>query len=377
MRVAWLGLFCVVLGTACAPGEQARVPQPGAVTFPEPRVPDDNPVTPEKAELGRRLFFDVRLSANGTQSCASCHDPALAFADGRALSVGSTGDVIPRNSLGLANAAFWSTYTWMNPTLTTLEQQALVPMFSQHPVELGMTDALPEIQARLRADAEYVRLTASAFPDVADPWAPQHLVKAIATFERTLISRRSAYDRYVYEGEADALDEEERLGMQLFFSERTECYHCHAGPLFSTAFSSATSAGAQPGFENTGVYNLDESGAYPAPNVGLYEFTRDPADMGKMRVPSLRNLSYTAPYFHDGSAPTLEDVLAHYIAGGRTIAAGPNAGVGGDNPNQNQLVRPLTLDDTERAALLAFLRALDDEDFVNDPAFQSPFPIDP
>lgn len=340
--------------------------------FPEPLVPDNNPTTTEGIALGRRLFFDVRLSGNGTQACGSCHEPARAFSDGRALPRGSTGDVIPRNSLGLANVAFWSSYTWANPTLKTLEEQALVPMFAEHPVELGMTTALPEILLRLQADAEYPRLFAAAFPDVDDPWQPQFLAKAMASFERSLLSRNSAWDRYIYDGDADALTDAEKRGMQLFFSETTECYHCHGGPLFSQASVTTSAPTGEPAFHNTGVYNLDENGAYPAPNTGLYAFTNDPGDMGKMRVPSLRNLGFTAPYFHDGSAARLEDVLAHYMAGGRTVE-GEHAGIGKDNPNKSPLVRPFTLTADEQTALLAFLRALDDDEFVSEPAHQSPF----
>lgn len=370
-----LSLIFVSLGAACTP--PGLEPHPPAdfdpFAFPAPVIPEDNPITEEKIVLGRRLFFDVRLSGNGTQSCGSCHDPARAFTDGHALPLGSTGDVVPRNSMALANVAYWSTYTWMNPTLTSLEEQGLVPMFGEFPVELGMTNRLPEIVDRLRADPGYPAQFAAAFPDVEDPFVPALITKAIATFERTLISNRSRYDKYTYDGDVDALSDTEKLGMQLFFSETTECYHCHGGPFFTAAFTSATTGASEPGYQNTGVYNLDENGTYPAPNVGLFAFTDDPADMGKMRVPTLRNLGYTAPYFHDGSAATLEDVLAHYMAGGRTITEGSNAGVGKNNPHKSKLVRPFTLTDREQEALLAFLRALDDEEFVADPAFQNPF----
>ena len=363
----------VVCLASCVPEEPVPPPPFDPFAFPEPVVPDDNPITDEKVVLGRRLFFDVRLSGNGTQACGSCHLPEHAFTDGRALPIGSTGDVIPRNAMSIANVAYWSSYTWMNPTLTTLEQQAMVPMFAEHPVELGMTAALPDIVARLRGDAEYPSQFAAAFPDVDDPFVAEYIVKAIATFERTVISNRSRYDRYTYDGDAAALTDDEKLGMQLFFSETTECYHCHGGPFFTAAFASTTTGASEPGYQNTGVYNLDEDGTYPAPNVGLYEFTNDPNDMGKMRVPTLRNLGFTAPYFHDGSAATLEDVLAHYMAGGRTITDGANAGVGKDNPHKSPLVRPFTLTEGEKAALIAFLRSLDDEELVADPKFKSPF----
>ena len=372
--LASCALACLVALAAACPPPVIPPPPPPPPGFPVPVVPEDNPITDEKAALGRALFFDERLSGNGTQSCGSCHDPKKAFTDGRALPVGSTGDVVPRNSMSLANAAYWSTYTWMNPVLTTLEEQALVPMFAEHPVELGMTDALPDILARLSADDELRALFDAAFPDVAadERISAQTIVKAISTFERTLVSASSPYDAYINGEDVDALDDEEKLGMQLFFSETTECYHCHGGPFFTSAFVTATTGATEPSYQNTGLYNLDEGGAYPAPNVGLFEFTGEAKDMGKMRVPTLRNLGFTAPYFHDGSAATLEDVLAHYMAGGRTIADGPNAGTGKDNPHKSVLVRPFELTAREQAALIAFLRALDDEAFVSEPAFSDP-----
>jgi cytochrome c peroxidase len=348
--------FVGLLATAaCDPPPIPEPPGIDPLAFPEPIIPDDNPLTDAKVLLGKRLFFDVRMSGNGTQSCASCHEPARAFTDGRALPIGSTGDVVPRNSMSLANVAYWSSYTWMNPTLTTLEEQALVPMFGEHPVELGMTAALPEIVQRLKDDAQYPAQFAEAFPDEADPFVPAVMAKALASFERTIVSNRSPYDRYIYDGDVDALNDDEKLGMQLFFSEVTECYHCHGGPFFTAAFASATTGASEPGFQNTGVL-VD----YAVPNVGLFEFTEDPADLGKMRVPTLRNLGFSAPYFHDGSAATLEDVVDHYMRGGK------------QHENQSALVRPFTLTDRERAALLAFLRALDDQELVSDPAFAAP-----
>jgi cytochrome c peroxidase len=341
--------------------------------FPAPRVPAENPLTVEKIELGRHLFFDVRLSGNGTQSCASCHEPARAFTDAKPTPVGSTGDAIPRNSMTLANVAWMSSYAWANPLLGTLEQQALVPMFADHPVELGMSANLDEILGRLKADARYPDLFAAAFPDVDDPIGDAQILQALSSFERALISGNSPYDRYVYGGEPDALSDEQKLGLQVFNSETAECYHCHGGVLFTNAFVAADSSVAEPAFENTGLYNIDGNGGYPEPNTGLFEFTGKQRDMGRFRVPTLRNLRYSAPYFHDGSAETLEEVLDHYMAGGRTLT-GEHAGVGNDSPVKNPLVRPFELTAQERTALLAFLRdGLSDASFTTNPAFQSPF----
>lgn len=341
--------------------------------FPAPRVPDENPLTAEKIELGRHLFLDTRLSGNGTKSCGSCHEPAHAFTDQKVTPLGSTGDVMPRNSMMLANMAWLSSYTWGNPLLETLEKQALVPMFSDHPVELGMSARMPEILERLRADARYPELFAAAFPDDDEPFADRQIVLALSSFQRSLVSGDSPYDRYQSGEDPDALTDEQKLGLQLFNSEVTECYHCHGGVLFTTAFIAENSTTTERSFENNGLYNLDGNGAYPAGNTGLFEFTGLQRDMGRFRVPTLRNLKYSAPYFHDGSAATLDDVLDHYLAGGRTLT-GEHAGVGADSPVKSSLVRPFTLTERERAALLAFLRdGLADEGFTTNPAYENPF----
>lgn len=367
MRWVWLvGLM------ACEAEEGTDLPFDLPPGLPAPAIPADNPISEAKIALGRALFYDRRLSGNGTQSCADCHHQERAFSDGLALPTGSTGDVVPRNSQTLANVAWWSTYTWMNPVLLTLEEQALVPMFADHPVELGMSAKLPEIVARFEADGALMTKFVAAFPEEASPVTTKNIVAAITSFERTIISAGSPYDRYIYGDDASDFSDEAREGLQLFFSEVTECYHCHAGPLFSTAFKSAYQPSSEPSFINTGVYNLGGTGDYPAPNVGLVEFTGNPVDKGRIRVPTLRNLGYTAPYFHDGSAATLDEVLAHYEAGGRTITEGENAGVGKDNPYKHPLVRPFTLTEGERAALLAFLDSLNDPDFVTDPRFGPP-----
>ncbi|MEQ1507857.1 MAG: cytochrome-c peroxidase [Myxococcota bacterium] len=216
----------------------------------EPLVPAENPATPEKFELGRHLFYDPRLSGNGTQACATCHDQALGFADGEVTPTGSTGTVLARNSPGLVNVAWEATLTWPNPLLTTLEAQLLVPMFGDAPVELGMSGHEDEIRARLEADPVYAELGAAAFPD-ADPFDRTALVAALATFVRGLASTDAPYDRYVQGRDPDALSDAARRGMTLFFSERAECYHCHGGPNLTASFVNATSAAAPDAFFNT------------------------------------------------------------------------------------------------------------------------------
>jgi cytochrome c peroxidase len=340
--------------------------------LPEPAVPEDNPATPEGFAYGRHLFYDRRLSGNGEQSCADCHAPALAFTDAKATPTGSTGDAIPRNGLALVNVAWNGTYTWPNPLLTTLEDQLLVPMFAEHPVELGMTGEMDTVRARLEAEPAYEELGTAAFPD-DDPFADENLVRALATFVRGLVSSDSAYDRFQYGGESSAMSAEARRGMALFFAEKTECYHCHSGANLSVSFVSSETTTLPDAFFNTGLYNVDGAGAYPASNTGLYEFTHKPEDMGRFRTPTLRNVAKTAPYMHDGSITTLDEVIEHYDRGGRLVLEGANAGDGAANPYKSPLVRPMNLTDTEKAELRAFLESLTDDTFLMNPAYADPW----
>lgn len=371
------GLFvAVALLVACDGPEADPGPEPWVwslpMGFPEPEVPADNPMSAAKVLLGRHLFYDKRLSHNQTMACASCHEQARAFSDGKVTGEGSTGDPLPRNAMGLGNVAYLSIYTWANPKLADLEAQALVPLFADFPLELGAQQATAQILARFAGDPDYQRMFAEAFPDDDDPFTIHRVVQAISSFERTLISGDAPYDRFVFGLDDAAMSPAAQRGMELFFSERAECYHCHAGPNFSTSFRSATSEAGPPDFQNNGLYNLDATGAYPRGNGGLYEFTGDPRDQGKFRVPSLRNIAVTAPYMHDGSLATLAEVVDHYAAGGTVTADGPLAGDGRENPNKSPLVRPFELSPEERADLVAFLESLTDERFLRDARFGPP-----
>lgn len=339
--------------------------------FPEPRVPDDNPMTQEKVELGRRLFYDTRISGNRTQSCASCHQQSLAFTDGKPLAVGSTGERHFRSAMNLTNVAYQPVLTWADPTQTSLAGQILIPLFGHDPVELGLAGREDELLNRLRADEVYDSLFLAAFPDQEDPVTIENLTKAVASFERTLISGDSPADRF-REGDTSALSESARLGRDLFFSDRLGCFKCHGGLFFTGTFDHEGKEVADILFDNNGLYNLDGNGAYPEPNTGLYRFTGKPEHMGFFKVPTLRNIALTAPYMHDGSIATLDEVLDHYAAGGRTIESGPYAGVGSENPHKSPFITGFTLTPDERQAVLDYLRALTDERFITDPRFSNP-----
>ena len=376
-RIPVLALAAALAGCGDAAHSTTDDPAPEAWTWdlppglPMPVVPEDNPMSHAKFELGRRLFHDVRLSGNQTQSCATCHDQSLAFTDGKARGEGSTGEIHPRGPMSLVNVAYAATLTWANPVLRDLEEQALVPLFGEFPVELGLANMEDELLARLRADDVYPDMFRAAFPDAADPISLDGVTKAIACFERALISGDSDYDRSFHGG--GDLSDAARRGMALFFSETHECHHCHGGFNFSDSVRFDGYAFNDAPFHNTGLYNLDGAGAYPPDNTGVYQHTARPADMGRFKAPSLRNIALTAPYMHDGSAATLEEALDHYAAGGREIEAGPYAGDGSMNPYKSGFVGGFTMTPQDRADLVAFLESLTDWDFVTDPRFSDPF----
>jgi cytochrome c peroxidase len=343
---------------------------PGDV--PAPQVPADNPMSSAKVELGRWLFYDIRLSGNETMSCASCHIQALAFTDGVSRSVGSTGVAHPRSSMSLVNVAYASRLTWANPLLDRLEDQALTPLLGDRPIEMGLRNGEQRFAELLRSEPHYSELVQQAFPDDADPHSLLNGVRAIAAFVRTINSFNAPYDRYM-RGDAQAIGESAERGMELFFSERLECFHCHGGFNFTDSTTHAGSDVDRVGYHNTGLYNLNEVGAYPADNTGLFDMTGEPRDMGRFKAPSLRNIAVTAPYMHDGSVATLEDVIANYERGGRLIEDGEQAGDGRLSPYKSEFVTGFELTAGERADLLAFLESLTDDSVLTDPRFSNPF----
>jgi cytochrome c peroxidase len=336
--------------------------------FAKPYVPADNPMTAAKVELGRYLFYDTRMSVNGRASCATCHKQELAFTDGRAVGVGATGESHSRSAMSLVNVAYSAVLTWSNPEMRSLEKQALVPMFGDHPVELGLREGDGFIPM-LRSDAQYRALFERAFPAVvpdgdADRFTIANVTKALASFERSIISARSPYDRYHYGGDDNAVSDSAKRGETLFFNQHLSCFRCHGGSNFSDATAFEKNADRRVEFHNTGLYNVRGSLSYPPPNVGIYEFTKAPADVGKFKAPTLRNIALTAPYMHDGSIATLDGVLDHYAAGGRSR----------DNPNKDPLIGGFTLSRQDRGDLVEFLKSLTDDMVIHDPRFANPWP---
>ncbi len=340
--------------------------------FPAPKVPEDNPMSVAKVELGRRLFYDVQLSGNQTKSCGSCHIQSLAFTDGQAVSEGATGEFTARGSMGLGNVAYASTLTWANPLMRTLEKQQLTPLFGELPVELGLTSQEQAID-RLIADPIYPALFRAAFETDEPEITLETMTMAISAFQRSIISADSPYDRFVYGKDETALSASEKRGMDLFFSERLECFHCHGGFNFSDSVQHDGSVFEEIKFHNNGLYNVGGGGSYPAGNQGVFEISGVLEDSGRFKAPSLRNIGLTAPYMHDGSIETLEQVVDHYARGGREILEGPNAGDGKFSPFKSELVTGFVITESERADLIAFLNALTDQTMLDNPDYSDPF----
>ncbi|MEP6867813.1 MAG: cytochrome c peroxidase [Novosphingobium sp.] len=250
-----------------------------------PPVPADNALSSAKVELGRRLFYDADLSADGTMSCASCHVQRHAFADSIATRGGINGDAGRRNAPGLGNVAWLSPLTFADPAATTLEVQVHTPILGTHPVEMGMAQRQPEIGQRLGKDACYRRMFAKAFPESESVITFTSVARALASFQRTMVSYSSNFDREVLSVEA-------RAGRVLF---NRDCASCHAGPQFTDL-----------SYHRIGPADVS------ATDQGLFEATGIEADRGKFRTPSLRNVALTGPWWHDGSAATMEIALTRH-----------------------------------------------------------------
>ncbi len=286
-------------------------------------VPEDNPITAEKIELGRQLFFDKRLSRDNAIACASCHIPERAFTNENRVAVGIQGRRGVRNVPTIVNRAYGK-FHFLDGRAKSLEEQALEPI--QNPKEMDMT--IRELEERLNSMEAYREKFADVFG--GKPTA-QNIARALATFVRTLLSGNSAFDRFVY-GDREALSESAKRGLQIFRG-KGNCIACHVGPLFS-----------DESFHNTGVGWAVEPRDY-----GRYEVTKQESDRGKFKTPSLRNVTLTAPYMHNGSFNMLEEVVEFYTKGCN------------NNPYLDSEIKPLKLSAVEKVDLLAFLRSLTGE----------------
>ena len=288
-------------------------------------VPEDNPMDSAKVALGKALFFDTRLSLDNSISCASCHNPELAFTDGLKTSTGINGQKTQRNSPSLLNAGFLPTVMY-DAHLKTLELQVIVPL--QEASEMG--NNMRTLTPILRAIPEYQTAAQSIYGRDFDAWV---LTRSLAAFERSLVSLSAPYDHFT-KGDAAALSPKEQAGLKIF-SEKLYCTECHTPPYFTNY---------EP--KNNGLY-LDYGS-----DKGRFRINMDSSEMGCFKVPSLRNIELTAPYMHDGSFASLEEVIDHYAKGGAGHVL------------QDPRIKPFNLSSVERSALIAFLYSLTDLSFV-------------
>jgi cytochrome c peroxidase len=314
--------------------------------FPQVKLPEDNPLTNEGVALGKRLFFDPILSINGSQSCASCHQPDSAFADTRRSSLGAQGQFGKRNAMPLFNLAWAHEGFFWDGRAKTLREQVLMPITD--PSEMG--ESMDRVIAKLNSDPSYIREFARAHGADA---GPETLAKSLEQYLLTLISQDSKFDRAVRK--RDELTAEEKQGLSLFVTEHdpakglrgADCFHCHGGTLFT-----------DNRFHNNGL-ELESA------DTGLMAITGNTADRGKFKTPSLRNIALTPPYMHDGRFATLEEVVEHYQSGvKRSDTLDPNLG---KHPKEG-----LGLTDSEKKALVAFLKTLTDDPFIQKSTEDSP-----
>jgi cytochrome c peroxidase len=365
--MAWLSL------TSCEPAPDTSYDWSLPVGVEPPPVPTDNPQTPEKVELGRHLFYDLRLSKNQDRACGTCHEQQKGFTDGFHRAVGTENDLHGHNTMTLTNVGYSSELGWAYGSFRSLEQQLLVPLLGDDPIEMGMGGNEASLLAMLADDPVYAELFTAAFPDEPEPVTLANLARSIAAFERTIISVDAPLDRYL-RGEEDAISPAAKRGWELFRSPEAGCSRCHGGRDLASPTNAENEVIAEVGYFNIGLYDLDGNGTYPESAQGLIETTGVAADMGRFRTPTLRNLAYTKPYMHDGSVISLEDAIDILAAGGRDVQSGPFAGDGRGNPHKSELIQAITLTPIQRADLLEMLLALGDEEFIADPRLASPFP---
>ncbi|MEY2987872.1 MAG: hypothetical protein RJB13_1393 [Pseudomonadota bacterium] len=322
-----------------------------------------------QAAWGRELFFDSRLSANGKISCATCHEPERAFTENKVSSTDIEGKSVERNSPTLINSSHMDVLTWANPVLRKLENQIIIPLFLDTPGEMALIRVWPKVRTEVLGTSPHIEMFRKAFPKEKGLPDTRHLFFALAEFVRTLEGFDSPYDRFLA-GDKKAMSVASQRGRIVFFSKKANCGSCHSGMLLSNASKKeflksndplalppvTDSSGQVMQFAHNGLYNWDGLGGVPAKHEGLYEFSHKKEDLGKFRIPPLRNVAFTAPYMHDGSLKTLEAVVEHYNRGGSHFCQSKKKCR--PAPQRHPLVRKLHLTEREKSDLVEFLKAL-------------------
>jgi cytochrome c peroxidase len=317
--------------------------------YPKMDIPTDNPITTEGVELGRRLFYDPILSRDSSISCSSCHLPQGSFTDNKALSKGVDGILGDRSAMSLENIGFVKNGLFWDGRVKTLEEQALLPV--EDPIE--MHHIWEKVEQILRGHKDYPTRFRKAFGmKTKGEITKTHVVKALAQFERTLISGNSKVDKILRR--EDVFTDDELNGYLLFFNDDpkkdAQCGHCHGAPFY----------GANE-FFNNGLDSVKTLNDFK--DLGLGKVTGKLFDKGKFRVPSLRNIEFTAPYMHDGRFKTLDEVMNHYASGGHLA----------DNISPFiPLIKDIKMTAKQKSDIITFMKTLSDTSFINNPAFKNP-----
>lgn len=362
MRRIWIPVLFMIFVIWVAPFWAEEVP----LGLPPVPIPADNPQSPEKIVLGKRLFEDKRFSADGTISCATCHDPGMAFADGESTAEGINKLKGTRNAPTVINAAYYGAQFW-DGRRSSLEEQAKDPFLN--PIEHGLTshDQILEI---VRQDASYHAPFRSVFGMEPKDITIDHVVKAIASFERTVISGDSPFDRYLYGGDKTTMSESAIRGLEIYRT-KGRCQDCHTIGQTNATFTDNKFHNVGVGFKRIESRVMQTANAFrkakqegkdidksvlgdkEISELGRFVVTLRPSDIGGFKTSTLRNIAVTAPYMHDGSLQTLEEVVELYNKGGEK------------NPFLDSGIRPLNLTDQEKADLVAFLKSLTSPQFAN------------
>ena len=333
LKISFL-VFLIALHISCS--EDVEIEKKALfeipVGFPEIEFPEDNEPTEARILLGKKLFNDTRLSITNNVSCATCHQANLAFTDGKQFAQGVFGRSTETNSPTLVNLAYHP-YFLKEGGVPNLEQQILVPIQEHNEFNHNIL----EIAEQLSKDSIYVRMALNAYDREFDPFV---ITRSIAAYERIFLSGNSRFDKFNFQGKSNALSASEKRGLDLFNSEKLKCNQCHSGFNFTNYQ-----------FNNNGLYT-----SYV--HEGRFRITSDTLDIAKFKTPTLRNIELTAPYMHNGSIQTLEEVLQHYASGGK------------NHPNKSTLITGFDLNDQEQEDVVNFLKSLTDFEFVSNSKFK-------
>ena len=323
------------------------------------------------ASLGRYLFYDNHLSLNHSKSCGSCHAPEFAFTDGYRRSVSPMGENLKHNSPSLLNTQTNQYYDWANPLAKTYRQQMQRPLYGKHPVELGLDMHFDKVKKYIVQDENYQTLWRKAFKADTNAVSMKNIEIALEAYLNTLVSTNSKYDQYI-QGDTRIFSSAEKHGLKLFRSEALSCSKCHPEPSFTLATKEVNMAQI---YVNIGLCDYTALLSAKDSDLGLYENTQNLQDLGKFKIPSLRNCGITAPYMHDGSVASLSEVIDTYQNGGRIQTSSNSLSKYKTSETKHPFIQGFELSAIDKQSLIAFLQTLTDTSYLSQEHFLNPFRI--